>query len=283
MEKHARLHLAEERRANPRFRCDACGRRFEFQNKLQRHVQLEHGSEAVFKCTQCGKAFKTLSSVHYHMRLHTGERPYHCDKCPKAYATGNRLNNHIKRMHSGNLRRDHTCEVCGKMFEHNSTLMMHRNAHFADSRTERCHICGWSTYSKGSLKKHLRSHTDNKPFVCSECGKRFAHKPVLLVHMESHNPDRTRLDCPLCNKSYVTDRSLKTHLLRHQGEKKYECDICDASYTVHNHLNRHRWEKHKIMPYKCDACDSSFTHVRALKEHCIEAHYQQPNLQQQLP
>lgn len=46
--------------------------------------QRAHGP-ARFTCGQCGLAFKWSSTHQYHLRQHTGERPYPCPDCPKAF------------------------------------------------------------------------------------------------------------------------------------------------------------------------------------------------------
>ncbi|KOB68026.1 Uncharacterized protein OBRU01_18917, partial [Operophtera brumata] len=64
-------------------------------------------------CEQCGKTFKNL---------HTGEKPYACELCPRAYATKRHLTLHAER--HGPPR--HQCKECGKMFNSAGNLFAHR-------------------------------------------------------------------------------------------------------------------------------------------------------------
>ncbi len=49
-----------------------------------------------------------------------------------------------------------------------------------------CTICNSTFRRPEHLRRHLRSHTDDKPFVCPDCGKGFARSDTLHRHQLSH-------------------------------------------------------------------------------------------------
>ncbi|KAG8175439.1 hypothetical protein JTE90_012169 [Oedothorax gibbosus] len=64
----------------------------------------------------------------------TGEKPYQCEVCPKAFAHKSDLNKH-RLTHTG--ERPHSCEVCGKSFSQKSHLIDHLLTHTG----EKPHSC----------------------------------------------------------------------------------------------------------------------------------------------
>ncbi|WP_330924118.1 C2H2-type zinc finger protein [Candidatus Sororendozoicomonas aggregata] len=56
-------------------------------------------------------------------------------------------------------------------------------------------------------------HTEDRPFRCDTCGKRFKAKEYLKQHAKSHNKTRRSQYCPICNIEYfVSDDTLRYHI-----------------------------------------------------------------------
>lgn len=84
------------------------------------------------------------------MRLHTGEKPYHCSHCDRQFVQVANLRRHL-RVHTG--ERPYACELC--------------SAKFSDSN---------------QLKAHLLIHKGEKPFACEHCQMRFRRRHHLMHH-----------------------------------------------------------------------------------------------------
>jgi DNA-directed RNA polymerase subunit RPC12/RpoP len=77
--------------------CSQCGKEFLKLSKLTQHLKT-HSPDSHYKypCDLCGKKFTRPQHVIRHKLLHTGERPYVCQTCGRAFAREDKLKAHVK-------------------------------------------------------------------------------------------------------------------------------------------------------------------------------------------
>ncbi|OSD06096.1 hypothetical protein PYCCODRAFT_1405021 [Trametes coccinea BRFM310] len=133
-------------------------------------------------------------------------------------------------------------------------------------------------YSKPSrLAEHERSHTGDRPFVCSTCNKSYLRETHLQAHARSHLPSSERpFACEEegCGKRFWTSQHLRVHTELHRGGKPFKCNEagCTAAFSKHHQLREHICSVHSppgTKPYRCEhpGCTKSFATNQKLTAH----------------
>lgn len=73
----------------------------------------------MFRCTFCGQQFAQITAMKIHVRLHTGEKPYSCNLCPRRFISRGYLQTHLKK-HSPKITDDDHDDIFNSDF--NATL-----------------------------------------------------------------------------------------------------------------------------------------------------------------
>lgn len=81
--------------------------------------------ERPFHCTLCEKAFNQKSALQVHMKKHTGERPYRCDYCVMGFTQKSNMKLHMKRAHSFVGKKAKSLGVSHVTFTHFTVAMHH--------------------------------------------------------------------------------------------------------------------------------------------------------------
>ena len=105
------------------------------------------------------------------------------------------------------------------------------------SRTN-CHLCDKTFGSKGSLARHLRKHSGEKPYRCTVCDKTYTEAYTLSVHFRTHTGERP-YKCDVCGKSFGIVGHFTRHQRTHLARPSFPCQMCDKQFTQAIKLNRH--------------------------------------------
>lgn len=213
-------------------------------------------------CYQCGAAFMNSGGLTIHMRSHTGEKPYKCDQCDRAFASASILKKHVNVVHMK--VKPFQCDMCEKSLGTSAALTVHKRKHTGETPFK-CSQCSSAFAALGTLQQHMKSHSDLRPFLCEECGAAFKHEYSLKIHTRKHTGEKP-FKCQLCDRAFMEVVGLKAHMRAHTGEKLI-CTVCGTGVSGSSNLRRHMRTHTGVKPYVCTTCNKGFCSAAYLRIH----------------
>ncbi|XP_042565083.1 zinc finger protein 850 isoform X3 [Clupea harengus] len=92
------------------------------------------------------------------------------------------------------------------------------------------------------IKRRQTSHRgingNERPYLCSVCGRGFARRETLRRHDRIHTGEKPH-HCTVCGKYFREAFHLSKHHTVHSGEKNYKCGLCGKDFGYAQSLKRH--------------------------------------------
>ncbi|XP_032931113.1 transcriptional repressor CTCFL [Catharus ustulatus] len=152
-----------------------------------------------------------------------------------------------------------------------SSLRRHLKTH-SDEKRHMCHLCPKAFRTATLLHNHVNTHTGNKPHKCSECDTAFVTRGELSRHRRYKHTLERPFKCTICEYSSVEASKMRRHVRSHTGERPYPCHLCSYAskdaYKLKRHMLTHTGEKR----YECYVCQARFTQSGTMKIHMLQKH-----------
>jgi len=206
--------------------CDQCGDTFATKVELCRH-RVVHAMKRNCKCKICGRLFNKNEHLQRHLvSRHSSAKPHICTHtgCEKAFKRKDKLVEHSK-CHTGIKR--YSCLICGRKYRYREGLLYHEKTHEKDQQF-RCAQCAIPFVRSSELKRHMALEHgihDKKElyaYHCQICGQSFPRPERLKRHVERDHSVMASWNhrCEHCNKGFPGSKSYKTHMERnHNGQE----------------------------------------------------------------
>ncbi|KAI9074964.1 hypothetical protein K1719_043014 [Acacia pycnantha] len=210
-----------------------------------------------------------------------GERPifrdirrYYCEYCGICRSKKTLINSHINSCHKEELER----------------IKVDKDDEVGDTKSNTCEECGASFKKPAYLVQHMRSHSLERPYVCSidDCQASYRRKDHLTRHLLQH--EGKTFKCPIkdCNRDFALQGNMTRHVKEfHNGNsspakvetlKQYKCPEigCGKVFKFASRL-----QKHENCHVNLDSvevvcldpgCMKHFSNVQCLKAHVKTCH-----------
>ncbi|XP_076016017.1 uncharacterized protein LOC143008236 [Genypterus blacodes] len=303
MRRHQEIH-SENR--DLKYKCPVCDKRFRDLYDMNRHQMRVHEREESDKteeledpstsdmmenknCSLCGKFFARRVDMERHVKSHSEDRPYQCPYCDKKFK-----NPYVLKRHQAEICKSKDLKRRVSSSSRSETPQMNSQAPADGSAPVKiCPICNKTLPCTADITKHLRSHTEERPFICVTCEKGFKYKDTLKKHQiihghegireeESKTVEQILADADAQNSCDGLDKN-EDHLDAAEAETAFvaqpraarkvakACPVCSRVFDSVKTMKRHMQCHTEDRPYHCIHCKKRFKHMHGLKRHQIYA------------
>eukprot|EP01083_Nonionella_stella_P191723 709410_1 len=213
--------------------------------------------EKPYVCRKCQKRYKRESSLKEHFAsVHEGKR-FECEKCHVKFTLPSGLRAHKSRSHQIQ------CDMCSETACNMSLLDTHKIVAHTHSNA--------TSSAKSSISTIYNSETNSRP-------KNYpglkAHSPIMspgskIYSVISRDTQEKPYVCRKCQKRYKRESSLKEHFASVHEGKRFECEKCHVKFTLPSGLRAHKSRAHQ-----CDMCSETACTASLLETHKVVAHTQ---------
>ncbi|XP_021171797.2 zinc finger protein 341 isoform X4 [Fundulus heteroclitus] len=250
----------------PKLKCNFCDKFFSKNFDLQQHIR-SHTGEKPFQCIVCGRAFAQKSNVKKHMQTHkvwpmsvantVSRLPITVKVVPLSFVEEERIGEQQKRG-AGDQGGPEQARA-----EQESTP----RADFQPTRPPVTEAPGEEAPAEAEADPAGGGGGEDArgapPQALSEQNQQGdAHTKQIVVIDSSYQ-------CQFCGSKFKTYFQLKSHLTQHKGEQVYKCVLksCSQTFQKLDHFLEHIRTHQEQLTYRCHLCSKVFPSLFELGVH----------------
>lgn len=185
--------------------CRFCDKSFYTKSNLRRHLRRQHSTDTSkmsskrVSCSVCNQTIVDSYRLKVHMRKHTGELPFKCEKCTFGFKTNSDLKVHGKSCRGVRF----SCAKCQKVFQFKQQLREHELwSEVCGTMRNHIHVLGDHSNSDSEIK--LTRYMKAKPRIVRLNFSR--NQSVVGVNCENLNDQsvftkrKRKVPCGICER-----------------------------------------------------------------------------------
>ena len=164
------------------------------------------------------------------------------------------------------VKKKHYCNFCEYSTNDGSNFTRHMRKH-TQTKPYKCPKCELSFSQSNDVKRHLLVHSGLKQFHCDLCHDVFTQKGHLVTHLNYKHSGLKMFKCDSCENAFSNSSDLKRHMKFHLEVKNYLCDQCPYACVTSADLAKHKRTHSGLKPFICDSCPTKFANPSNLISH----------------